>query len=232
MESTLSLILKHQKLLVSSHGTLVPLTLSLSQYLSLSLSLSPHTSAKAWVTRHTGAAKLPECGGGSATTIWKETFQQSMLHGAVMCGATGRKKFNGCTWLAECAASRWTVKSRKLFASVLGFILSLLNLTGEILIENTIKYPKIEKKIDVSCILEQSKGQHGVASASRTNLSGPAQSPLDLRTRHWIPSPFDIQLIQPSPKHTQTHGWRSTTAWGLWFMYIYVSVCISVCLCA
>lgn len=31
MESTLSLILKHQKLLVSSHGTLVPLTLSLSQ---------------------------------------------------------------------------------------------------------------------------------------------------------------------------------------------------------
>lgn len=103
-------------------------------------------------------------------------------------------------------------KVPKLVASVLGFILSLLNPTGEILIENTIKYPKIGPKIDVSGILEQPKGQHGVASASRRNLSGPAQSPLDLRTRHWIPSPFDIQLIQPSPKHTQTHGWRSTTA--------------------
>ena len=36
-------------------------------------------------------------------------------------------------------------KVPKVVASVLGFILSLLNLTGEILIENTIKYPKIEK---------------------------------------------------------------------------------------
>jgi len=38
-------------------------------------------------------------------------------------------------------------KVPKVVASVLGFILSLLNLTGEILIENTIKYPKIEKKL-------------------------------------------------------------------------------------
>ena len=231
MESTLSLILKHQKLLVSSHGTLVPLTLSLSQYLSLSL--SPYLSQ---------SLSYPAHGGCKAPWMWRRKCYYYLKRNLSAVNAPWRCDVR-CNWsqkvqwlhmVGRMRGLQMNGKVPKVVASVLGFILSLLNLTGEILVENTIKYPKIEKNWCVlhfgtikrstwSCICQSDKSEWPGPVTPR-----PADAALDPITL-WHPTDPTLTETYPNTWVEKYHRLRLMIYVYLCkCMYISMSMCIAL----